>query len=148
MSHYSWICVSEGLLDFAFSLFQGPVRVHCRRQLRSAPGRRLPGVLDFVIGGSPPCAPLFVVFSLWLCFLGGLSTKSSLLRDTRGDRGGNLFFDENSMYFLTFIFIDIFSISAPILVPFWSIFHDFGIHFSSIEFASLFHGFLIDFWYP
>ena len=35
----------------------------------------------------------------------------------------------------TSIFIDIFSISAPILAPFWSMFSDLCIFFSSIEFA-------------
>ena len=42
---------------------------------------------------------------------------------------------------------NIFSISAPILAPFWSIFSDLCI-FSSIEFALNFYRFLIDFWYP
>ena len=41
-----------------------------------------------------------------------------------------------------------FSISAPILSQFWSIFPDLCIPFSSIEFSSIFYGSSIEFWYP
>ena len=44
--------------------------------------------------------------------------------------------------------IDFFSLFALIWVPFWNTFRDFCIPFSSIEFASIFQAFLIDFWYP
>ena len=50
--------------------------------------------------------------------------------------------------FWTPIFIDSFSISAPILAPFWSMFSDLCIFFSSIEFALIFYWFLNDFWDP
>ena len=50
--------------------------------------------------------------------------------------------------FWTYMFIDFFPISAPILPPFWSAVHDFGTPFSSIDLALIVHWLLIDFWYP
>ena len=61
------------------SFFRGPVRGHCRRQLRSAPGRRRPrrvGVRSWraVFSRSAPShctlclAPSLVVFLLFCCF--------------------------------------------------------------------------------
>ena len=47
--------------------------------------------------------------------------------------------DKKSMYFRTCIFINIFSILAPIWAPFWNMFPDSCIIFSSIEFASIFN---------
>ena len=63
-------------------------------------------------------------------------------RRSRGDRPRPPLVDKKSMYFWTSIFINIFSILAPIWTPFWSMFPDSCIIFSSIEFALIFIDFL------
>ena len=69
-------------------------------------------------------------------------------RGSRGCRPRPPLVNQKSMYFRTCIFINIFSILAPIWAPFWSMFPDLCIVFSSIEFALIFYWFLIDFWDP
>ena len=68
-------------------------------------------------------------------------------RGSRGCRPRPPLVDKKSMYFRTCIFINIFSILAPIWAPFWSMFPDLCIIFSSIEVALIFYRFLTDSWY-
>ena len=63
-------------------------------------------------------------------------------RGSRGCRPRPPLVNQNSMYFRTCLFINIFSMLAPIWAPFWSMFPDLCIIFSSIEFALIF----LDFW--
>ena len=60
---------SEGILDFGVQTSVGPVRVYCRRQLRSAPGRFAPeGVLGFKALCLFSMHSLFLFLVFILCF--------------------------------------------------------------------------------
>ena len=69
-------------------------------------------------------------------------TPKNPRRRSRGDRPRPPLVDQKSMYFWTSIFMNIFSILAPISTPFWSMFSDLCSIFSSIEFVLI----IIDFW--
>ena len=115
------------------TIFLGPERVYCRRQLRSAPGRRPPGVLGFVrcsvpvllqgtpAGMHPHCC--FSVVLLFFCMFP--SKKGTFLRST-GGFGGNAFW---AQFFASFFWprflIDLGSFLAPFLTHFFTFFHEF-----------------------
>ena len=88
------------------TIFIGPERVYCQRQLRSAPGRRQPSVLGLVrcsvpvllqgtpAGMHPHCC--FSVVLLFFCMFP--SKKGTFLRST-GVFGGNAFWAQFSKHF-------------------------------------------------